>query len=176
MARKNSHWTIAGVAAVALSACTGTIERAGENPTAEEQRDAASGRLLGDALTFSPGRSADNQDGSGSGGAGIGVNSYLWRASLDTLSFMPLSSAEPFGGVIISDWYSPPESPDQRFKVMVYILGTELRSDLIRASVFRQNRDGSGWADAAVEDDTAPRQLEDAILTRARELRISGTS
>lgn len=175
MARRISHWAIIGTAALALTACTGTLEPAGENPTAEEARDAASGKLLGDALTFSPGRSADSQDGGSGGGAGIGVNSYLWRASLDTLSFMPLSSAEPFGGVIISDWYSPPESPDERFKVMVYILGTELRSDLIRASVFRQSRDTNGWIDATT-DDAAPRQLEDAILTRARELRISGTS
>ena len=174
MALRIHHMAALGVAAV-LTACTGTLEPAGENPTAEEERDRSGGKLFGDALTFSPGRSASRDDGGGGGGAGVGVNSYLWRASLDTLSFMPLSSAEPFGGVIISDWYSPPESPNERFKVMVYILGTELRSDLIRASVFRQARDSGDWVDATV-DDTAPRQLEDAILTRARELRISGTS
>ena len=100
---------------------------------------------------------------SGGGGAGIGVNSFLWRASLDTVSFMPLVSADPFGGVIITDWYSPPQSPDERFKVNVYILGRALRADGIRASVFRQqherlrrlgrrpgrsqHRDGSGERD-----------------------------
>src|SRR5882724_1817757 len=84
----------------------------------------------------------DDGSGSGGGGGGIGVNSFLWRASLDTVAFMPLTSADPFGGVIISDWYSPPESPDERFKVMVYILGGQLRSDGVRAQVFRQRRGG----------------------------------
>src|SRR5690606_28265968 len=74
----------------------------------------------------------------GSGGSGVGVNSLLWRASLDTVSFMPLVSADPFGGVIITDWYTPPATPGERFKVNVYILGRALRADGIRASVFRQ--------------------------------------
>ena len=76
----------------------------------------------------------------GSGGGGIGVNSYLWRASLDTIAFMPLSSADPFGGVIITDWYTPPETPGDRFKISVYILGRQLRADGIRVALFRQNR------------------------------------
>ena len=105
--------------------------------------------------------------------SGIGVNGFLWRASLDTLSFLPLSSADPFGGVIITDWYAPPESPAERFKVTVYILGRELRSDGVRVAVFRQKRDTrSGWTDANAGKDTST-SLENAILTRARELRIS---
>jgi len=107
-------------------------------------------------------------------GSGLGVNSFLWRASLDTISFMPLASADPFGGVIITDWYSPPETQAERFKVTVYILGRDLRADGVRAAVFRQNRDGTGnWVDAKVEQKTAI-DLEDAILTRARQLRIAG--
>jgi uncharacterized protein DUF3576 len=107
------------------------------------------------------------------GGGGIGVNSYLWRASLDTISFMPLASADPFGGVIITDWYTPAETPDERLKVNIVILGRQLRADGVRASVFRQLRDSSGtWADAAVAPETAT-ELEDAILTRARQLRIA---
>lgn len=107
-------------------------------------------------------------------GTGIGVNSFLWRASLDTISFMPLASADPFGGVIITDWYSPPETPVERFKITVYILGRDLRADGVRAAVFRQNRDTTGnWADAKVEQKTAI-DLEDTILTRARQLRIAG--
>jgi hypothetical protein len=106
-------------------------------------------------------------------GGGIGVNSFLWRASLDTVSFMPLVSADPFGGVIITDWYSPPQSPDERFKVNVYILGRALRADGIRASVFRQQLDGAtGWIDAPVASNTAT-DLENAILTRARQMRIA---
>jgi len=107
-------------------------------------------------------------------GAGIGVNNLLWRASLDTVSFMPLLSADPFGGVIITDWYTPPQAPDERFKVNVYILGRALRADGIRASVFRQQLQGSQWVDAPVALNTAT-ELENAILTRARQLRISGS-
>jgi hypothetical protein len=107
------------------------------------------------------------------GGSGIGVNSFLWRASLDTISFMPLSSADPFGGVIITDWYSPPETKAERVKVNVYILGRDLRADGIRASVFRQVQNGSGaWVDADVRSETSA-DLENAILSRARQLRIA---
>ena len=106
-------------------------------------------------------------------GGGIGVNSYLWRASLDSISFMPLSSADPFGGVIITDWYSPPESPNERFKLNIYILGRQLRADGVKAAVFRQRREDNGdWMDAAVEPKTAI-ELENAILTRARQMRIN---
>ena len=108
-----------------------------------------------------------------SGGAGIGVNAFLWRAALDTVSFMPLSSADPFGGVIITDWYSPPETPGDRFKMNIYILGRQLRADGIRVSVFRQTRDpAGGWADASVQPRTAT-DLENQILARARQLRVA---
>jgi hypothetical protein len=107
------------------------------------------------------------------GGAGIGVNSFLWRASLDTLSFMPLASADPFGGVIITDWYATPAQPNDRFKVTVYILDRQLRADGLRASVFRQTRDNAGiWADVPADSRTGV-DMENAILTRAREMRIS---
>ena len=102
----------------------------------------------------------------------IAVNAFLWRASLDTLSFMPLSSADAFGGVIITDWYAPPETPDHRFKANIYILDRRLRADGIRVALFHQRRDGAGqWVEAQVNDKTATK-LEDAILTRARQLRI----
>ncbi|GAB5470056.1 MAG: DUF3576 domain-containing protein [Rhodospirillales bacterium] len=106
------------------------------------------------------------------GGNGIGVNTYLWRASLDTVAFMPLASADPFGGVIITDWYSPSETPDERFKVNVYILARDLRSDGIRTSIFKQKLAEGTWVDAPVDAQTALR-LEDAILSRARELRVA---
>jgi hypothetical protein len=111
----------------------------------------------------------------GGGGSGIGVNSYLWRASLDTVSFMPLSSADPFGGVIITDWYSPPESPNDRYKMSVYILGRQLRSDGIRVSVFRQQGGaGKSWRSGVVSKNTAA-NLENQILTRARQLRVASS-
>lgn len=113
------------------------------------------------------------QNGQSQAPAGVGVNSFLWRASLDTVSFMPLSSADPFGGVIITDWYSPPETPDERFKINVFILGRDLRADGVRASVFHQKKDASGqWAEAPVDGNTGT-DLENTILTRARQLRLS---
>jgi hypothetical protein len=146
-----------------------------ELQTSEENRKVRSGRLFGeDALAFGPG--AKEKEGP-SGGGGIAVNGYLWRASLDTMAFMPLSSADPFGGVIVTDWYVPPESANERFKVQIYILDRQLRADGLRVSVFRQVRDVyGGWSAAPVKPETA-RQLENAILTRARQLRIdAGTS
>ena len=111
--------------------------------------------------------------GGGGGGAGIGVNGFLWRATLDTVSFMPVNSADPFGGVVITDWYTPPETPNERFKMNVYILGRALRADGVRVAVFRQVEDvpGGGWRDAPLPDGTDTR-IEDAILTKARQLRF----
>jgi Domain of unknown function (DUF3576) len=108
--------------------------------------------------------------------AAIGVNGYLWRASLDTLAFMPLSSADPYGGVIITDWYANPEKQDERFKCTVYILDTRLRADGLNVTVFKQVKDPSGaWVDAAASDQTSI-DIENAILTRARQLRLSNVN
>ena len=105
--------------------------------------------------------------------AGIGVNSYLWRASLDVLSFMPLASADPYGGVINTDWYSNPEKPDERFKVTVYILDTRLRADGLTVTVFKQTKGADGqWTEAPTSAQTAT-DFENSILTRARQLRLS---
>ncbi len=107
------------------------------------------------------------------GGPGIAVNSYLWRASLDTIAFMPLSSADPFGGVIITDWYSPPETPSERYKMSVYILGRQLRADGVKVAVFRQQTQGPNvWQSKSVSKHTAT-SLENKILSRARQLRLA---
>jgi len=110
-----------------------------------------------------------------SGQRTLGVNSYLWHATLDTLSFMPLQSADPFGGVIITDWYTSPQAQSERLKVTVYILDRRLRADGIKVAVFRQTKSTEGWADAQVNPETATK-LTDAILTRARELRLATRS
>jgi hypothetical protein len=105
-------------------------------------------------------------------GGGIGVNGFLWRATLDTIAFMPVNSADPFGGVVITDWYAMPDTPQERFKMNVYILGRALRADGVRVAVFRQVQDGNGgWQDASVPE-AANTRIEDAILTRARQLRF----
>ena len=111
--------------------------------------------------------------GRGATQAALGVNSYLWRATLDTLAFMPLTSADPYGGVIITDWYSNPEQPSERFKATVYILDTRLRADGLNVTVFKQVRDQTGaWTDAPVAGQTET-DIENSILTRARQLRLS---
>jgi hypothetical protein len=116
----------------------------------------------------------DSADDATAGMPQLGVNSYLWRATLDTLNFMPLASADPVGGIIISDWYAAPDKPDERVKVNVYILDKRLRADALKVSVFRQVRNANGWQDAQVNPDTGVK-LENAILSRARELRLSTT-
>ncbi len=102
----------------------------------------------------------------------IGVNSYLWRASLETLSFMPLLQADSAGGVIVTDWYANPESPNERVKVSVAILDQDLRADALRVAASRQVLQGGTWVDAPVQAATVQR-LEDIILTKARDLRRS---
>ncbi len=104
---------------------------------------------------------------------GIGVNAYLWRASLDTLDFLPLASADPFGGVIITDWYTNPQKTDERLKATVYILDTRLRADGLKVTVNKQVAGpAGGWVDAATAAQTEI-DLQNAILTRARQLRLS---
>lgn len=108
-------------------------------------------------------------------GVGLGVNSFLWRASLDTLAFMPIATADPFGGTIITDWYQMPETPAERFKLNVFILDRALRADGVKVSVFKQVRDGMGqWVDTRIDPKVAS-DLENSILTRARQLRIVST-
>jgi hypothetical protein len=107
----------------------------------------------------------------GSGARSIGVNVFLWRATLDTLSLWPISSADPFGGVVLTDWYSTPQVPKERFKMNVYILDRALRADGVRVSVFRQSRNANNsWQNLPVQPETATK-IEDAILTRARQFR-----
>jgi hypothetical protein len=124
------------------------------------------------ALAACGGRASHDLSRSSPTGA-IGVNSYLWRATLDTLSFMPLLSADPYGGVVNTDWYVNPEKPNERFKVTVYILDARLRADGLTVTVFRQISDGAGgWTPAPTADQTST-DIENAILTRARQLRLS---
>lgn len=152
------------------------IQREAKYPTGAE-RSATGGDIYAEAPSIFGkdglsifGGKKDGDDGEG--GSGIKVNSYLWRASLDTVSFMPLASADPFGGVILTDWYTPEADSRERFKVNVFILSRELRSDGVRVRTFKQTLSGSTWRDVDVSQETS-RQLEDTILTRARQLRVA---
>ena len=155
-----------------LAAC-GQGRPVGNDEYADDSRRSRVTGRLGNSdgiLIFGTDRSSQQGGGGANQEGGLGVNAYLWRATLDTLSFLPLTSADPFGGVIITDWYSPPSAPDERFRATAYILGRQLRSDGVRVTVFRQVRQGGAWVDAAAAPGTAT-ELENQVLSRARELR-----
>ena len=139
------HGLAAVLMLVVLSACESeyfnaeTVER---DPNKSDHQE--TGSILGEggaSVLFGPSGPTKIQPG---GGSGVGVNAYLWRATLDTMSIWPVASADPFGGVIITDWYAPPTNPNERFKLNIYILGRALRADGVRVSVFRQRRGGNG--------------------------------
>jgi len=154
-------------AGLALGACTpGKVFREDySDPRFPGGRN--EGSILGGAgalVSIGRGRSDGEQ------GGGLGVNAYLWRGALETLSFMPLVSADPFGGVIITDWFQPAGANGERFKATAYILGRTLRADGVRVSVFRQVQQGANWVDAPVAANAAG-ELENKVLARARDLR-----
>jgi hypothetical protein len=172
---------IAGLLIFAVSGCgepdSVTEKRSGPSGD-RNRRDATAGlggRNREEGSLFGPGglfgSKAEKKDNTGTG---VAVNAFLWRASLDTINFIPLVSADPFGGVIITDWYTPAEQPSERMKVQVTILDRELRADGVRVSVFKQTQNGKSgsWVDAQVDQRTNT-EIENAILTRARQLRIS---
>ena len=176
---------LTGALALGLTACggdSGNVKetrsgQSGDRPTRDMRAGLASGGQEQGSL-FGPGglfgSKAEKKDDTGTG---VAVNAYLWRASLDTINFIPLVSADPFGGVIITDWYTPAETPNERMKVQVTILDRELRADGVRVSVFKQQTAprGGNWVDAQVDPRTQI-DIENAILTRARQLRIAGGS
>lgn len=172
------------VLTLGLTGCGGSNsvaeKRSGQanDRSARDLNQGLGGRVQEDGTLFGPGglfgsKPTKKEDG----GTGVAVNAYLWRASLDTINFIPLVSADPFGGVIITDWYTPAETPNERMKVQVTILDRELRADGVRVSVFKQQTapKGGNWVDAQVDPRTQI-DIENAILTRARQLRIAGGS
>ena len=160
-------------AVVSLSALAGCgVETKTEFPV-----DDVTGKPLGRGETPEPGLFGSSgifggSDSGAGGDAQLPVNKYLWRATLDTLAFLPLSSTDPYGGVIVTDWGATPQTPNERFKVSAYITSAVLKPQSLRVVVNKQARDAGGqWVAAPVAATTA-RQLENAILTRARQIKI----
>ena len=150
LARSATRVTARTLVLVSLTACAGTRARVG-------------GLFGGD----------DSPRAAAVPANAIGVNGFLWRATLDTLAFMPLVSADPYGGVVITDWYADPAVPNERFKATAYILDTRLRADGLNVAVNKQIRDAAGaWVDAPLAEQTET-DIENAILARARQLRLS---
>lgn len=171
------RWLIVAVAVLSLAACGSTqlTETPNTDPDIGFEHTPPSS-MMGDGGLFGNllGSKKSNAD-QGVGGGSLGVNAYLWRGALDTLSFMPLQSADPFGGVIITDWYSPPDTPTERFKATAYILGRQLRADAIRVTLFRQVFQDGRWVDASVSPVTVG-DIENKVLARARDLRVQTAS
>ena len=165
------------LAPLVLASCGQTRQVQNEEYGDDSRRSRVAGRLGGSdgILLLGTDRSRGGAQAGDTSGAGLGVNAYLWRATLDTLSFMPLASADPFGGVVITDWFSPAAAQGERFRATAYILGRQLRSDGVRVSVFKQELRGSTWQDAPVAASTSA-ELEDKVLARARELRSQTAS
>ncbi len=151
---------------LALSACGGThpTQATVDNPETQTLPPQQQNASLSTLFTFGKGSGGNNN------GPGIQVNAYLWRATLDTLSFMPLVSADPFGGVIITDWYSPAATPNERFKANAYILSQQMSANAIQVSIFHQVKQNGQWVDASVDPATV-NGLEDRILARAADLK-----
>jgi len=162
-----------------LAACGGANTRMVQNDEYGDWRDGSvrsrpQGASAG-IVVFGVDREREARQAAAVAGAGLAVNAYLWRATLDTLSFMPLASADPFGGTIITDWYSPPSVEGERFRAQAYVMGRQLRSDGVRVQVFRQVLQGGQWVDAPVSASTNS-EFEDKVLARARELRSQSAS
>lgn len=182
---KNIGRVLGVIAFSTLTACSGDYSSSEESakgpvgPAGNPNRIDES--VFGDGgLSLSSLRSGDLFGNSVEGGGGsLPVNRFLWQASLQTLDFMPLASTDPFTGVIATDWSTPPGSAGERVKVTVYVLNPELAASALKVAVFREVRTEEGlWTPASVNPDT-PRQLEDAILTKARQIKIAdleGTS
>lgn len=165
-----SKYILSLILVIIVAACSDIKTEPAKKPqTTEDARREERGKLTGEGI-FWGGSSKDKKAET----SPLGVNSFLWRASLDTLSFMPLTSADPFGGTIITDWYEDPKNPGERFKLNVLILDKSLRADGVKVTVFKQKREGGGWRDQKVDEKLA-RSLEDTILTRARQLKVAQT-
>tara|TARA_B100000575_G_C22863909_1_gene504589 strand:- start:175 stop:705 length:531 start_codon:yes stop_codon:yes gene_type:complete len=103
---------------------------------------------------------------------GLPINALLWRAALDIASFVPLDDVDTFGGSIVTEWHQSEDNKDQRLKLVIFVIGRELRSDAITVHAYLQNRRGAEWVDAG-RDEVLGRKLEGLVLTRARELRAT---
>jgi len=168
-ARLSQKLVFCGLLLGLLAACSGSGVESDPTYTDKSREDLyKNGSLVSDAGGFSilGGKDEKKQEG-------LGVNGYLWRASLDTISFMPIVSADPFGGLITTDWHSAEGSPNERVKLNVMILDRDLRADGVKVTVFRQiKEEGGEWKDVSASPATAS-SLEETILTRARQLKMA---
>ena len=152
---------------LATTACSSLPQGEDSYPkTKEEREEERVGKLTGeDGIVLFGGTKKSTAT------EGINVNSYLWRAALDTVHLMPMLSADPFGGTILTDWYSLNEKSKERYKLNVFIIGAELRSDAIRVTAFKQKKDAKGNWGETFNSIELSKEIEDKILLKAREVK-----
>lgn len=144
-----------------LAGCSGTDLQ----PVAEDEGDVS-------FLTGKAGGLKITDFGADDNGDSMPVNALLWRAALEIAAFVPLDDVDTFGGSILTEWYSLANRPDERIKLMIFVVGRELRSDAIQVRVFAQKADNGSWG-VATRDDALANKIEELILTRAREMRAA---
>ena len=168
---KFTHYTaLTALLALSLTACSNVeVEKAETNPLPYDMSE-GEGLFSGKSGNILDAFGGDDKE-KVAGAPSIGVNGYLWRSAIETISFMPIVSTDSAGGTILTDWFNSPDNANERVKVNVYILGTTLRPQNLKVSVFRQVRTDAGWISAGVSQDTGA-QLEETILTAARKLKI----
>ena len=170
MSRKNILITSALL--LILEGCGGDLSPTPNQPPVpmgrNESRKKDYGNLFGDDFLLFGGPKKPGEPGM----ATANVNTFIWRASLDTLSFMPLSSADAVGGVIVTDWYTAPNTPHERIKVTVYVTSLQLRADAVRATIYKQILKGSAWVNVPADSASAT-EMENIILSKARQLRVN---
>ena len=147
-----------------LSACSGNTTPAPEGPGSIITGKATQGVSL---------KALAGLGNSQNSSVGLPINALLWRASLDVLSTIPLDDVDTFGGTIVTEWYQLNKTSDERIKMTAFVLDRELRADGIRVVVYVQKRIGNSWQDSGTDSEMG-KQIEDLILTRAREIRASG--
>ena len=166
---KYGYQLCALISVIGLTSC-GNITKEAKYPTGHDRNISENIYEEQQGIFGKDGLRLLGKSDAGNNGNNLGVNAYLWRASLDTISFMPLASADPFGGTILTDWYSSPDTPNERSKINLFILDKQLRADGIKVKTFRQTFENGRWIDAKINTQTNIK-LEDTILTRARQLR-----
>jgi uncharacterized lipoprotein len=166
----------AGLLAGLTAACSSDDPRVGPapQPISQAERELQQAGVQGSIFDLVGGVQAGNvRLGNPEDALGVSnVNKHIWRAALDTLSFMPIASTDPFTGVIATDWASTAGAPNERLKATVFVTSTALSAQSLRVAVYREVLQNGAWVAAPVADET-PRKIEDAILVRARQLRIA---
>jgi hypothetical protein len=161
-----NHFALALVAvSLSLTGCSGISPA----PVQKEEQPVSFFTGKPGGIKLSDFGSSDSGDGA------MPVNALLWRAALEIASFVPLDDVDTFGGTIVTEWYSLPDRPDERIKLAIFVIGRELRSDAISVRVYLQKQSDGVWVQVGQDDDLKT-QIEDLILTRAREIRAEAVT